>query len=198
MGILFLGLKNWFVGVASPIVGWIGDHPAWTNIILALSVAAHSAASFIWPIANFWALIFPGAEADPVGISLAVVGTGALLAGFAGVVVVFGLQNNSERFRRLRRKGAKELQANWSAMSSSGFWTMGIALLSSLAFSGGWFLLGAMSLELALLFLAHGSVRLMWMFRLLIGVVGADDALADQRDKTLRTEDLPFLKDKRR
>lgn len=175
------------------VVGWFIDHPRGTNLVIGCLVICHFVTAWFWPSANFWTMVLP-AGSDPVGIALALVGAGALLAGFAGVVVVFGLQNNSERFRRLRRQGGDELTQNWSSMSSSGFWTMGIAIAAALAFSAQQPFVGAVFLEAALLVLAHGSVRLIWMLRRLIEVVSADDDMADRRDRTAPTDSMPFMK----
>lgn len=177
--------------IFGPPVGWAIDNPGKMNLVLLGFVVLHAVSCIIWPAANIWNLIFPEGS-EPEAVSLAVVGTGALLAGFAGVVVVFGLQGTSERFRRLRRSGGDELKENWSSMSSSGFWTMGVALASSLAFSATWDMAAGLLLELALLVLAHGSVRLMWMLRNLVEVVSSDDHLADVKDRTRKTEDQPF------
>lgn len=177
--------------IFGPAIGWAVDKPGATNLLLLGLVTVHAVASLIWPVANIWSLIFPEGS-EPTAVSLAVVGTGALLAGFAGVVVVFGLQGTSERFRRLRRSGGDELKENWSSMSSSGFWTMAVALASSLAFSATWNLPGGLLLELSLLVLGHGSIRLMWMLGNLVEVVSADDQLADVKDRTRKTEDQPF------
>ena len=104
-------IRRFFVRVFSPLVGWIIDHPGQTNKgLLLAAVVAHLGAIMFWPEANPWAYLFPEGS-EPVTVSLAIVGTGALLAGFAGVVVVFGLQSNSARFRKLRRDGGTELQS---------------------------------------------------------------------------------------
>jgi hypothetical protein len=176
-----------------PVAGWFIDHPLGTNLVIVAVVLTHFSVAWFLPIANFWTGVFPTGS-EPVDITLALVGAGALLAGFAGVVVVFGLQNNSERFRRLRRQGGDELTENWSSMSSSGFWTMGIALVAALAFSAQVPFVGALLLEASLLVLMHGSVRLIWMLRRLIDVVSADDDVADRKDRTAVTDSMPFMK----
>lgn len=183
------------LGVLKPmmaVVGWFIDHPRGTNLIIGGLVVCHFVLAWFWSTANFWTEVLPE-KSDPVAIALALVTAGALLAGFAGVVVVFGLQNTSERFRRLRRQGGDELTQNWSSMSSSGFWTMGLAIASALAFSAQQSFAGAAFLEAALLILSHGSIRLIWMLRRLIAVVSTDDDVADRRDRTVSTDSMPFM-----
>lgn len=186
-------IRRFFVKIFSRPVGWVIDHPGKTNGYLLLAVLAHLSATLFQPELNPWPYLFPEGS-EPVTVSLAIVGTGALLAGFAGVVVVFGLQGNSERFRKLRRDGGKELQNNWSSMSSSGFWTMGLSIASSICYSAKWALPGGLLLELSLLILSHGSIRLIWMLKQLISVVSVEDEVADRRDRTRATKDHPFMR----
>lgn len=189
---LFTKVRSKVMQAVLAFIGWFVDHPRGTNLMIGGFVFAHFALALLWATANFWTEVLPEGS-QPVAIALALVSAGALLAGFAGVVVVFGLQNTSERFRRLRRQGGAELTQNWSSMSSSGFWTMGLAIASALAFSAQQPFAGAAFLEAALLILSHGSIRLIWMLRRLIEVVSTEDHVADRRDRTVPTDSLPFM-----
>lgn len=182
---------KWAKSTLASVGGWLGDNPTRTNLFLFGFVAVHTLALFIWPVLDVWTKLLANSN-SPETVALALVTAGALLAGFAGVVVIFGLQNNSERFRKLRRKGGVELKQNWSSMSAAGFWTMGLAIISALGYMAGNTIVGGQFLELSLLVLAHGSIRLIWVLQQLIGVVSTDDELSDRRDRTVPTESMPW------
>ncbi len=191
MSKIMKSVRKWARSVLSSVGGWLGDHPTRTNLILFGIAAVHTVALLIWPSLDVWTGLLSDSQ-SPETLALALVTAGALLAGFAGVVVIFGLQNNSERFRKLRRQGGGELKQNWSSMSAAGFWTMGLAIVSALGYMAESAIVGGQFLELSLLVLAHGSIRLIWVLQQLIGVVSTEDELADRRDRTVATELMPW------
>ena len=71
---------------------------------------------------------------------------------------------------------------------------MGLSIASSIGYSAKWDVAGGLLLELSLLMLTHGAIRLIWMLKNLIGVVSAEDEVADRRDRTRATTDQPFMR----
>lgn len=167
------------------------ERPGRLNLRLVLLVIAHAvftAAGYVPPV---WAGLLVNVELAR-SIYTSVTSAGALLAGFAGVVVVFGLTSNSARFRRFRKLAGASLKRNWSSVSASGFWAMGLGFLALLMSSGNLDRIAVWVLELALLFLAHSSARLVWILNVLVQIVSKDDDAEDKKDRTLTTEQLPF------
>lgn len=113
---------------------------------------------------------------------LAMLGAAALQAGVAGVVVVFGLSAQPQAFRILRNAAGQSLVNNWMSISYSGFLSAGCALAATLINMLGdkWF--SPWFFEASMLFCAHGVIRLLWLFKQLIGVVRDADSKEAQKE----------------
>lgn len=113
---------------------------------------------------------------------LAMLSAAALQAGFAGVVVVFGLSSQPRAFRSLRNSAGQSLVNNWMSISYSGFLSAGCALTAALINTLGdkWF--SPWFFEASILFCAHGVIRLLWLFKQLIGIVGDVDSKEAQKE----------------
>jgi len=120
-----------------------------------------------------------------VVVHLGLASVAALTAGFAGVVVVFVLQSSSPRFRRFRYDAAGSVRS-WSisvigAPTAAALIGLAAALLAALSRT----LVAAWVLELGLLVLLHGLVRMMFFFGAMITLVQYDDTaeIKDDRKK---------------
>lgn len=113
---------------------------------------------------------------------LAMLGAAALQASFAGVVVVFGLSAQPRAFRSLRNAAGRLLVNNWMSISYSGFLSAGCALAATLINMLGdkWF--SPWFFEASVLFCTHGVIRLLWLFKQLIRVVGDVDSEELQKE----------------
>jgi hypothetical protein len=105
---------------------------------------------------------------------LGAAGAAAMVAGFAGIIVVFALGSGSERFRTFRVQGSSPLRANWTSCMVAGLSSGLLAIISSILTLSerhfwGW------TFELSLLLLAHAALRLVWMLRVLARIVDAED-----------------------
>lgn len=167
------------------------ERPGRLNVRLLMLVVAHGVITNLGYLPQVWAGLLVNVELAR-SIYTSVTSAGALLAGFAGVVVVFGLTSSSTRFRRFRKLAGASLKRNWSSVSASGFWAMGLGFFALLMSSGNLDLFAVWILELALLLLAHSSARLIWILNVLVQIVSRDDESEDKKDRTLSSEDLPF------
>lgn len=132
---------------------------------------------FPWLSPLQWALDVPEANRPDAFASLAtgVAGVAAMVGGFAGVVVVFGLSSNDERFRQVRLKASTSLRRNWTSIVTTplfaAFGAMGAAALAT----GRHETSSLWVLEACVLLAAHGALRLVVLLAALVKVVHASD-----------------------
>lgn len=176
--------KAWFW-----LVAILQDHPWVATLFSFVLVVAHFLFVHfeVWPDA--WAPLLASPDKG-MAIYLGAASASAIVAGFAGVVVVFGLTATGEKFRTLRLDAGRSLGSNWTSSSVSGFSSAGIALGASITTATGFYFWSPWMLELSLLLLLHGTVRIIWLLRLLMKIVAAQDASEAKKDKTVElTED---------
>lgn len=172
------------------------ERPQRLNAIIVCFVGTQFLLTAAGYLPNVWDGLLLNIELSR-DIYIAVTAAGAMMAGFAGVVVIFGLTSGSERFRRFRHRASGSLQRTWSTVSSAGFWSMGLGFSCLLLSAGNLDRTATWLLEVALLLLAHSSVRLIWILNVLVGIVAVDDEVADKAQRTRTPESLPFMKKQR-
>jgi hypothetical protein len=168
------------------------ERPQRLNAFIVLFVGVHVVSTALGFLPDVWAGLHLNVELSRT-IYTAVTAAGAMMAGFAGIVVIFGLTSGSERFRRFRHRASGSLQRTWSTVSSAGFWSMGLGFSCLLLSAGNLDRAATWVLEVALLLLAHSSVRLIWILNVLVGIVAVEDEVADKAQRTRTPESLPFV-----
>ena len=151
---------------------FLKDHPRVVNTaLLVLGVAAAFVSSRVAPKQALDAL-----SASGFSLSLGVLSLGGVMAGFAGVIVVFGLQASAPVFVKFRVQGGKSLGRDWISIVSTSFYcafaSLGAAILFCLA-AGNWITMAL--LWISILLSLHSALRLIWMLKILIAAVAIDD-----------------------
>jgi hypothetical protein len=165
---------------------FVKDNPGKVSLGWCVIVFAHFLLDRIREFPHVWNQLIAASISEQVSIYLSVLSVSALVAGFAGVVVVFGLSSQPEAFRKLRVKAGTALTHNWVSVSNSGFIGSGLALLSVLLLYSPWRSSAVWFFELAILFYLSGILRLLWLLRSLISIVQADDVSSAQADDEIR------------
>lgn len=170
--------------------GLAQDHPKYITVALFVAVLAHAMLTFYGYIDNTWAGFL---QSDSrISVYLAACSVAAIVAGFAGVVVTFGLTAQGKRFRVLRANAGKHLGDNWASTSISGFTAAGLGLLAAILDASGLELFGPWILELSLLILIHGTIRIIWLLRNLADITGFRDEEAVERSQRTTVTDEYF------
>lgn len=153
----------------------IQDRPFVVTLIAAVLVGLHCLLTGINVIPNVWLEILSD-RTNLVTLSVGLASGGAILAGFAGVIVIHGLSASSPRFRVYRLTAGKHLHANWASISSAGFISSGISMASALFAMTQFVWWSPWMLELAALLALHGVLRLLWLLRTFFNLQADDDA----------------------
>lgn len=153
--------------------GQVKDHPATVNAIIIVFVGLHFLLTYTSVIPDFWGRMIGNPNTG--NLYIAMLSAAALLASFAGVVVVFGLSTQPESFRKLRVSAGDALVSNWLSISYCGFISAALSLIAALIDILGNGKLAPWFFELSVLFCVHGAIRLLWLLKCLIKIVQHDD-----------------------
>ncbi|MBF6446567.1 hypothetical protein IU429_02680 [Nocardia elegans] len=167
------------------------NHASWIAIGLVVAVVMHAALTFLWKWLNpYKSLAVDTNTGTAVTLYLGAAAAAAIVAGFAGVVIVFAIGSTSRRVRIFRFRAGEALQGAWIAVVAEPFaatllgFIAAIVQLTSGRQIAPWFF------ELALALLAHGGVLLLWILNHLMEIVYADDVEADSKDREISTDSL--------
>ncbi|MCW2904135.1 MAG: hypothetical protein JWO67_6400 [Streptosporangiaceae bacterium] len=174
-----MALGRWVKGLAQ-------DRPALVNAVLGLLVFAYWLLCRSHPKQNIALILDKAAtRGEIVTLHLGVAALAAMTAGFAGVVVVFGLTADAERFRQLRREGDHRLRATWVSVVSSSFLSAFVAVGAATAALANWVQPSVWATLVAVFLLAHAAVRLLWMLTALARVKHGDDQDSSSQEMTV-------------
>jgi hypothetical protein len=157
------------------------DWPGVTTGCLAGIVVVHSLvakyANWPWMLKSY--ITETGASAVDSQVASAVYlglsAIAAISAGFAGVIIVFGLTSESKVFRDFRRASGERLSVNWTSVIASAFLSSASSLAAALAQLLDRPFVANMLFEFGCLLLLHSAVRSVWVLRLLLRLVSVDD-----------------------
>lgn len=116
-------------------------------------------------------------------------GVAGMLAGFAGVVLVFAMTTGSRRFARMRIRGGGRLEANWLSPLLSSFLAAFVSLAAAAADLLGHGAQAAWAFEFVFLVSIHAAMRMCWVLRKLMTATRRQDE-EDARPKPVALSDL--------
>ena len=160
-------LRTLVTAVVKAVRGWLEDHPHVVNAALLMATVAAVRAGD--------PKLFELLAEDGLELSLGMLSVAGIMAGFVGVVVVFGLQASAPVFVRFRVASGRSLGRNWLVLIATGFLSTGAAMVAAVAYALEMLLLGFGALLLAVLLSVHAALRMLWLVRVLIEAVRLDD-----------------------
>lgn len=176
------------------IGGWFANYPLFVSSLIMALVVVHFIVARHWPVVNIAAALAQTESDDVQGtltsLALGVAGVSAMVGGFAGVVVVFGLGSENDRFRLLRRKGSRRLRANWVSVVLSSFTGAFGAIIASVIVVASGAEAGMWVLEACLLVTAHAAIRLTFLLAGLAGIVDSEDADEERQRNVVKTRSV--------
>ncbi|MBX3095067.1 MAG: hypothetical protein KF680_11105 [Cryobacterium sp.] len=168
------------------------DHPtAVAACLLGLALAHFLIAKFWLPQLNpanlFAAVAHEDLPSALSSLAIGVASVAAMVGGFAGVVVVFGLSSDDARFREVRLKAATSLRRNWMSIVATPLLAAFGAVIAATFATAGWTSATLWALELCVLFAAHGALRLVVLLNELVKVVHKADEATEHKSKEVDT-----------
>lgn len=174
---------------------YVVDHPSFVTITLAVLVIAQFVIAKIWlpvisPSSLFHAVKATDLPASVSSLSIGVAGVAAMVGGFAGVVVVFGLSSNDARFRQVRIKASTSLRRNWMSIVTTPLAAAFGAVIAATLATATWTGAALWVLEVCVLLALHGALRLVVLLSELVKVVHAGDEGAQIEEDTVDSDDF--------
>lgn len=156
------------------IKAFVQDRPTLLTLLFTLLVGLHCFLTGRGLAPNLWDSLI-GDTTNIITLAVGLASGGAILAGFAGVIVIHGLSASSPRFREYRLKAGKSLHANWASISSAGFIAAGVSMVAAVVAFTPFIWWSPWLMEFAAILSIHGVVRLLWLLRTLFKLQADDD-----------------------
>ena len=150
--------------------GGLEDHPHLVNFTLLLLTLG-----VVWWLDRGDLRVIDLLKDDGLELSLGMLTVAGIMAGFVGVVVVFGLQASAPVFVRFRVAAGQSLGRNWLVLIATGFVSTAAAMAAAVAYSLDVVALGFGALLFSVLLSVHAALRMLWLVRVLIEAVRLDD-----------------------
>lgn len=167
------------------------DHPFWVALALMVGVAGHAVLSLPWRWLDPYKSLVVDANTDTaVTLYLGAAAAAAIVAGFAGVVIVFTIGSEVRRVRAFRFRSGKPLQRAWMAVVAEPFAATLLGLVAAMAQLTSGRRVAPWLFELGLVLLVHGAILLLWLLRELVEIVYAEDVEADVKDREILADSL--------
>ncbi|MPZ84472.1 MAG: hypothetical protein GEV28_30415 [Actinophytocola sp.] len=174
------------------VTAWIVDRPVQVTWALTALIAAHavlgtSLLSAVNPYKSF------GVDANAgtaVTIYLGLAAAAAIVAGFAGVIIIFTIGSEAQRVRMFRRTAGQVLHRSWLTVVAEPVLATFLGIVAAVTQLTSGHVVAPWLFELGLVLLAHGSLRLLWLLHELVEIVHADDQTSDSSVEEVPAEML--------
>lgn len=177
--------------VRARVVGVAVDRPAVVATVLTSLVVTHAVLASRWEwLTPYKAIAQAEILSTTVTIYLITAAAAALVASLAGVIIVFVVSAQTPRVRVFRRTAGPELRRTWIAVVAEPFVAtfLGVIAAVTQTTAGGY--VAPWMFELAVVLLAHSSLRLVLLLRELVDIVAADDDVFEQDAHTVSKADI--------
>lgn len=163
------------------LTAWVADRPAHVALILTALVAAHAVLSTVFlPVVNPYKSFGTDPNAGTaVTIYLGLAAAAAIVAGFAGVIIIFTIGSEAHRVRIFRLKAGQVLHRTWVTVVVEPLLATFLGIVAAVTQLTSGKVAAPWLFELGVVLLAHGSLRLLWLLHELIEIVHADDQTSD-------------------
>ena len=172
---------------------FLGDRPGWITVILTAIVAAHAVLAWRYPWLDLFKALRPGdRDVTNVAVSLylGTAGVAAIIAGFAGVILVFVVGSPSPRLRTFRDSSGRPLQKTWTSVIAEPFAATLFGIIAATTQTTSGRVMAPWLFELAVVLLTHVALRLLWLLRSLVALVSAEDHDATCDEKALPLDEI--------
>ncbi len=169
------------------------DRPALISVGLVLAVAGHGLLTWPYP----WLNPFKALQADDkdlinvaVTIYLGTAGAAAIVAGLAGIILVFVIGSSSPRLRSFRDAAGQPLRKTWTTIIAEPFAGTLLGIMAAITQTTSGRIAAPWLFELGIVLLVHGSLRLLWLLREMVAIVSADDHEATREDRSITLDEI--------
>ena len=167
------------------------DYPTLVNLSAGLLLVIYWKLTSWFPSISVPRALGRTVKSDQLlALHLGAAGLATMTAGFAGVVIIFGLSGGGERFRKLRMAGGRRLLANWVSVVAVSFTAAFLAVACALAALAGWRQESLWGFLFVCLLAAHGAARLVWLLTALAKVVKRTDADEQRIADSVNVDDV--------
>lgn len=173
------------------MVGVAVDRPTVVATILTGLVATHAVLASRWEwLSPYKAMVRAESISTTVTIYLITAAAAALVASLAGVIIVFVISAQTPQVRVFRREAGPELRRTWIAVVAEPFVATFLGVIAAVTQTTAGGRVAPWMFELAVVLLAHSSLRLVLLLRELVAIVASDDDVFEQEANIVSKADI--------
>jgi hypothetical protein len=170
---------------------WAEDYPMLVNLGAGVLLGLYWLATRWWPEGSIPRALGRTVKSEVLlALALGAAGVATMTAGFAGVVIIFGLSGGGPRFRKLRQAGGQRLLANWVSVVAVSFTAAFLAVAVGVAALADWRQEAVWGFLFVCLLAAHGAARLVWLLTALAQVVKRTDKDEQIEEDAVHIDDI--------
>lgn len=177
--------RTWLGKKTRAIVDGLVDHSLTVAAALTVLVTAHAVSAIFWRQLNpYKSLATDANTGTAVTLYLGAAAAAAIVAGFAGVVIVFTIGSEADRIQRFRFRSGRALQVAWMAVVAEPFAATLLGIIAAITQITSGRPIAPWFFEAGLALLGHGAVLLLKLLYEVVAIVHAHD----QEEQTHKTE----------
>ncbi|QDM56387.1 RexB family abortive infection protein [Gordonia phage Sidious] len=161
-----------------------------TVAIVVLGIAEFVTAQRDWFTSAVGNLLRDASDGAGVAVALGMSSVAAIVAGFVGVIVVFGLGSDNAIIISFRHRTGSVMRSNWISVIGSSFASAILGFVGAILLAASSYQLAGAVLCVGMLLLCHAIIRTLWLFGVLMTVIATGDAREDRRRRTRSTSDI--------
>lgn len=167
------------------LIGIYQDRPLVIAVGLAVVVTVHAVLGLTWAsgLVPYSALAQEVNNSISVTLYLGAAAASAIVAGFAGVIIVFTIGSGLPRLQRFRYAAGDKLGRNWIIVVAEPLAAALLGIVSSVVQMTDARLLAPWLFEFGVVLLIEGAFRLVWILKELVQIVGASDIDAEREQR---------------
>ncbi|MFD2473415.1 hypothetical protein [Amycolatopsis silviterrae] len=182
---------TWLGKKTRVIVDGLVDHSLAVAAALIVLVVAHAVSAIFWhPLNPYKSLAFDTNTGTAVTLYLGAAAAAAIVAGFAGVVIVFTIGSEADRIQRFRFRSGKALHIAWMAVVAEPFAATLLGIIAAMIQTTSGKAVAPWFFETGLVLLAQGALLLLKLLSDVVGIVHAQDYEAHVKKNQISTDEL--------
>ncbi len=182
---------TWLSKKTRVIVDGLVDHSLAVAAVLTALVIAHGVSTIFWrPLNPYKSLATDANTGTAVTLYLGAAAAAAIVAGFAGVVIVFTIGSEADRIQRFRFRSGPALHVAWMAIVAEPFAATLLGIIAAIVQITSGRPIAPWFFETGLVLLGHGALLLLKLLYEVVGIVHAHDQEEHTRQTQIPTDEL--------
>lgn len=185
--------RRWPRRLLSVVTAFVQDRPGLISVSLVMAVTGHALLARPYQWVNPYKALQTD-DKDTIGVAVTIylgtAGAAAIVAGLAGVILVFVIGSPSARLCSFRDAAGTPLRKTWTTIIAEPFTATLLGILAAITQTTPGRSVAPWLFEVAIVLLVHGALRLLWLLQEMVAIVGADDHEATREERSIPLNEI--------